>query len=96
MLLREKFDTFQQSLTVYKVMLNEYLSNHPALVRVRTDDGIKSSNMHFDDFYSTNDIKHDFSTIITPQQNGVVQRKRHALIKMTRELLSSKNLPKHF
>lgn len=96
MLLREKFDTFQQSLIVYKVMLNKSLSNHPASVRVQTDNGTKSSNVQFDDLCSTNDIKHEFFAPITPQQNGVIDRKNRVLIEMTRVLLSSKNLAKHF
>ncbi|KAB2617285.1 hypothetical protein D8674_013154 [Pyrus ussuriensis x Pyrus communis] len=83
-------------LTVYKVMLNESLSSHPALVRIRTDHGIEFENAHFDDLCSTNGIKHKFSAPITPQQNGVVERKIHVLIEMTRVVLNSKNLAKHF
>ncbi|KAM1760481.1 hypothetical protein ACFX12_003348 [Malus domestica] len=64
--LRENPYTFQQFLTVYKVMLNEFLSSHSALVRIRIDHGTEFENTHFDDLCSTNGIKHEFSALITP------------------------------
>ena len=94
--LRKKLDTFQQFLIVYKVMVNESLSSRPSLVRIRIDHGIKFENAQFDELYSTNGIKHDFSAPITLQQNGVVEKKNHVLIKLTRVMLNNKNLAKHF
>ncbi|CAL9020228.1 unnamed protein product, partial [Prunus brigantina] len=41
-------------------------------------------------------IKHEFSAPITPQQNGVVERKNRVLVEMARVMLNSKNLAKHF
>ena len=61
-------------------MLNESMSSHLTIIRTRTDHGTEFENAHFDDFCLTNDIKHEFSAPITPQQNGVVERKKRFLI----------------
>ncbi|KAM1365793.1 hypothetical protein ACFX2F_044172 [Malus domestica] len=42
--LRKKSDTFQQFFTVYKVKLNQSLSSHSALVKIRTNHGIEFEN----------------------------------------------------
>lgn len=47
-LLREKFDTFQQFLTMYKVMLNESLTGHHSFVRIKTNHGNECENALFD------------------------------------------------
>ncbi|CAL9007919.1 unnamed protein product [Prunus brigantina] len=43
-----------------------------------------------------NGISHEFSAPITPQQNGVVERKNRVLLDMSRVMLNSANLAKHF
>ena len=41
-------------------------------------------------------IKHEFSSPITPQQNGVVERKNRTLQELARVMLHAKHLPYHF
>lgn len=41
-------------------------------------------------------ISHGFSSPITPQQNGIVERKNHTLQEMARVMLHSKNPSYHF
>jgi len=41
-------------------------------------------------------IKHEFSAPITPQQNGVVDRKNRVVQEMARVMLLSKKLPPKF
>ncbi|XP_050895373.1 uncharacterized protein LOC127101991 [Lathyrus oleraceus] len=41
-------------------------------------------------------ISHEFSSPITPQQNGVVERKNRTLEELSRVMLHAKNLPYHF
>jgi hypothetical protein len=44
-------------------------------------------NTQVEDFLDEEGIKHEFSAPYTPQQNGVVERKNHTLIKMARTML---------
>ena len=47
-------------------------------------------------FCEKNDIFHNFSSLRTPLQNGVVERKNRTLQEMARTMLYEKSLPKHF
>ena len=46
-----------------------------AIVRIRSDHGTEFENAKFNEYYSGEGIKHEFSSPITPQQNGVVERR---------------------
>jgi hypothetical protein len=52
--------------------------------------------VRFSDFCSSEGISHEFSSPITPQQNGVVERKNRTLQESTRVMLHAKKLPNHF
>jgi transposase InsO family protein len=43
--------------------------------KVRSDNGTKFKNTQVEEFLNEEDIKHEFLTPYTPQQNGVVERK---------------------
>ena len=49
--------------------------------------------MHFCKKYG---IEHNFSTLRTPQQNGVVERKNISLEEIARNMLNETSLPKYF
>ncbi|CAL2260119.1 unnamed protein product [Prunus armeniaca] len=72
------------------------MTSHLPLVRIRTDHGSEFENSQFLKFCEEMGIKHEFSAPITPQQNGVVERKNRVLVEMARVMLNSKNLAKHF
>ncbi|CAL9026178.1 unnamed protein product [Prunus brigantina] len=72
------------------------MTSHLPLVRIRTDHGTEFENSQFLKFCEEMGIKHEFSVPITPQQNGVVERKNRVLVEMARVMLNSKNLAKHF
>ncbi|BBG92903.1 transposable element gene [Prunus dulcis] len=61
-----------------------------------TNHGSEFENSQFLKFCEEMGIKHEFSAPITPQQNGVVERKNRVLVEMARVMLNSKNLAKHF
>ncbi|KAI5318181.1 hypothetical protein L3X38_037889 [Prunus dulcis] len=72
------------------------MTSHLPLVRIRTDHGFEFENSQFLKFCDEMGINHEFSAPITPQQNGVVERKNRVLVEMARVTLNSKNLTKHF
>ncbi|CAL2228451.1 unnamed protein product [Prunus armeniaca] len=72
------------------------MTSHLPLVRIRTDHGSEFENSQFLKFCEEMGIKHEFSAPITPQQNGVVERKNRVLVEMARVMLNSKSLAKHF
>jgi len=39
---------------------------------------------------------HNFSTLITPQQNGVLEKKNRSLEEFARTMLNFSNVPKYF
>ena len=46
------------------------------IIKIRSDNGGEFSNESFLKFYNDNGLEHSFSTSRTPQQNGVVERKK--------------------
>ena len=53
-------------------------------------------NSEFKSFCEDHGITHQFSTLRTPQQNGVVERKNRTLVEMARSMLCENGLPKYF
>jgi hypothetical protein len=66
------------------------------IMRIRSDHGREFKNSKFEEFCLSYRIKHEFSSPITPQQNGVVERKNRVIHEMTRVMIHSKNLAQHF
>jgi transposase InsO family protein len=48
-------------------------------MRIRSDHGREFENYKFEEFYNSYGIKKKFSSPITPQQNGVVERKNRVI-----------------
>ena len=57
---------------------------------------VNFKNESFEKFCEENGIHHNFSTTITPQQNGVVDRKNRSLEEGASTLLNETKLPKYF
>ncbi|KAA0043626.1 Retrovirus-related Pol polyprotein from transposon TNT 1-94 [Cucumis melo var. makuwa] len=53
-------------------------------------------NQYFTDFFQSEGIFHEFSTPMTPQQNGVVKRKNRTLQEIARVFIHAKSLTIHF
>jgi hypothetical protein len=65
-------------------------------VRIRSDHGREFENSKFEEFCRSYGIKQEFSSPITPQQNGVVERKNRVIQEMACVMIHSKNLAQHF
>jgi transposase InsO family protein len=66
------------------------------IVRIRSDHGTEFENSRFDEYCTEKGIKHEFSSPITPQQNGVIERKNRTLQEFARVMLHAKHLPYSF
>ena len=62
--------------------------------KIRSDNGKEYTNEIFDKFYEEAGIEHQLTTLYTPQQNGVSERKNRSIMEMTRCMLHEKELPK--
>ncbi|KAK2375338.1 putative mitochondrial protein [Trifolium repens] len=91
--IREKSDAFDVFKELCIQIQREKGSN---VVRIRSDHGREFENSKFDDFYAAEGIKHEYSSPITPQQNGIVERKNRTIQESARVMLHAKNVPYHF
>jgi len=66
------------------------------ILKIRSDRGGEFENEPFETFCEKHGIVHEFSSPITPQQNGVVERKNRTLQEMARTMIHENNLAKHF
>ncbi|CAJ2652046.1 unnamed protein product [Trifolium pratense] len=86
----ESFDAFKE------LCLQLQREKNSAIVRIRSDHGKEFENASFLEFCITEGIKHEFSAPITPQQNGVVERKNRTIQESARVMLHAKHLPYQF
>jgi len=91
--IREKSDTFE---SFKELCIQLHREKDRGIVRIRSDHGTEFENSKFHEFYTYEEIKHEFSSPITPQQNGVVERKNRILQESTRVMLHPKHLPYYF
>lgn len=74
--LSEKSDTFKVSPSLCLQLQREY---DKIKRRIRSDHDREFENSMFTEFYQAEWILHEFSTPLTPQQNGTVERKNQTL-----------------
>nr|GEZ57102.1 hypothetical protein [Tanacetum cinerariifolium] len=60
---------------------------------IRCDNGTEFKNADLKQFYGLKGIKREFSVPMTPQQNGIAERKNSTLIEAARALLADSLLP---
>jgi len=63
---------------------------------IRSDNGTQYTFDKFKEFCIDVGIEHQFTTVYTPQQNGVSERKNITIMEMARCLLFEKKLPNKF
>jgi len=91
--IREKSDVFE----VFKdLCLRLQREKESQVIRIRSDHGKEFENNKFAGFCASEGISHEFSSPITPQQNGVVERKNRTLQESARAMIHAKKLPYHF
>lgn len=85
------------ALDAFKVLCKK-LQNEKgdSITCIRSDHGGEFENHAFENFCNNLGIEHQFSSPITPQQNGVVKRKNRSIQEMTRTMLNENSLPKYF
>ncbi|KAI3745848.1 hypothetical protein L6452_08259 [Arctium lappa] len=91
--LRCKSDTPEELISFVKKM--EVLNN--LTVRsIRSDHGTEFKNSSLNNFFENKGISHNFSSVRTPQQNGVAKRRNRTIIEAARSMLSDSHLPTQF
>lgn len=63
------------------------------IVKIGSDHGTEFENSKLHEFCASEGINHDFSSLITPHQNGVVKRKNTTLQESSRVMLYTKKHP---
>jgi hypothetical protein len=91
--IREKSDAFDTAQDLFKKI---QVDQNCQIMRIRSDHGREFKNSKFEEFCLSYGIKQEFSLPITPQQNGVVERKNGVIQEMARVMIHSKNLAQHF
>lgn len=66
------------------------------VIRIRSDHGKEFENQKFVEFCSYEGIKHEFSSPITPQQNGIVESKNRTIQESARAMIHAKKLLIYF
>ena len=67
-----------------------------SIVRIRSDHGKEFENNKYEDLCASEGISHEFPSPITPQQNGVVEKKNRIIQECARVMLHAKKLPLYF
>ncbi|WVZ89693.1 hypothetical protein U9M48_036062 [Paspalum notatum var. saurae] len=70
--------------------------SHKAMRTIRSDNGGECRNSRFENFCRDLGLEHQFSSLYTPPQNGVVERKNRTLVKMARTMLDEHMTPRRF
>ena len=86
-----KSETFNKFLLFFRRV---QIVHRAKVAAIQTDHGGEFENKSFDEFCDEQDIKHQYSSPRTPEQNGVVERKNRVLTEMTRTMLVESGLPK--
>ena len=71
--LKEKIEAFEK-FKIFKAMVEN--ETHVKIKCLRSDNGGEFTSSDFNEFCETHGIKRQFSAAKTPQQNGVVERKK--------------------
>jgi transposase InsO family protein len=90
--IREKSDAFDTAQNLFKKIQVE---QNCQIVRIRSDHGREFENSKFEEFCHSY-FNQEFSSPITPQHNGAVERKNRIIQEMARVMIHSKNLAQHF
>ncbi|XP_040364388.1 uncharacterized protein LOC121050018 [Rosa chinensis] len=94
--LKDKTETFESFKNLSQKLIIEKQSSNNCLVRIRSDNGTEFKNASFSNYCHELGVSHEFSAPITPQQNGIVERKNRVLLDMARVLLHAAGLSKNF
>ncbi|KAJ9554117.1 hypothetical protein OSB04_018162 [Centaurea solstitialis] len=91
--LRSKSDAPEEIILFVRKM--EKLNNL-SVRSIRSDHGTEFKNSTLETFFDMKGISENFSSVRTPQQNGVAERRNRTLIEAARSMLSEANLATQF
>ncbi|KAL4376081.1 hypothetical protein GQ457_02G039440 [Hibiscus cannabinus] len=91
--IKKKADVFS-TFKVFKARVE--LDSGNKIKCFRSDNGGEYRSDEFDDFFKNEGIKRQFTTVYTPQQNGVAERMNRTLLERTRAMLRAASLEKAF
>ncbi|KAJ9541694.1 hypothetical protein OSB04_028200 [Centaurea solstitialis] len=91
--LRSKSDAPEEIILFVRKM--EKLNNL-SVRSIRSDHGTEFKNSTLETFFDRKGISENFSSVRTPQQNGVAERRNRTLIEAARSMLSEANLATQF
>ncbi|CAM8998987.1 unnamed protein product [Rhodiola kirilowii] len=94
--LREKSDAVQAFVQLCTQLEREREDKDEHIVKIRSDHGKEFENAALADFCSKRGITQQFASPITPQQNGVVERKNRTIQEIARVMLHAKSVPLKF
>jgi IS30 family transposase len=92
-LLKEKFEAFDQATILFRMMQVE---QDYIIQKIRNDHGREFENFIFEEFCNKFGIKHEFSSLITPQQNGIAEQKNQVIQEMAQIMIHAKQVAQHF
>jgi transposase InsO family protein len=82
---------------VQELVLRLRNERHENVIRaIRSDNGSEFRSSHFETFCNDLDLEHQFSSLYTPPQNGVVERKNRTLCEMARTMLDEHRTSRRF
>ncbi|CAM8997413.1 unnamed protein product [Rhodiola kirilowii] len=94
--LRDKTEAAQQFIELATLIQRERDDRGEKLVSIRSDNGTEFKNATMRNYCMEHGIAHQFASAITPQQNGVVERKNRTIQEMARVMIHAKNIPLKF
>ncbi|CAM8948430.1 unnamed protein product [Rhodiola kirilowii] len=94
--LRDKSAAAPQFIELATLLQREREASGERLVSIRSDNGTEFKNATMTSYCTKHGIAHQFSSAITPQQNGVVERKNRTIQEMARVMIHAKKIPLKF
>ncbi|KAI3759052.1 hypothetical protein L6452_06625 [Arctium lappa] len=75
---------------------NMEVLNNLTVRSIRSDHGTEFKNSSLNNFFESKGISHNFSSVRTPQQNGVTERRNRTIVEVARSMLSDSHLSAQF
>ena len=92
--LEDKGGAFAHARDLILWLRNEFPKN--AMRAIRSDNGTKFKNTHFETFCASLGLEHQFSSPYSSQQNGVVECKKWTLVEVARTMLDKHRTPRRY
>ena len=92
-LLKDKVEALKKMIHLCKKLQVE---KDTVIAKIRSDNGREFENTKLVTFCNDQGTHQEFSSLKTPQQNGIVKRKNRVVQEMARVMLHNKKLPKSF